>query len=211
MANAAQTVLRAYAKSSSSCADYVSIGKQAFNKLSTTWGAYPYSTLSIIQSAGDNFSMEYPTSVFIGHGVDVVKHTWHELAHQWFYGLLGNDQLAEPWIDEAWAEYSSTYLRNGVLRSACSNADVNRSIYSFTDWDGCGQYGQTVYRRGARFVNSLRVAFRLDAAFYGAMRDYISANRYGVVGGRDLLEYLDSRTSANLFSSTVVCGYTSYC
>jgi hypothetical protein len=211
MANHARTVLRAYAKSTSRCADFVSIGRQAFNKLSTTWGPYPYSTLSIIQSAGEDFSMEYPTSVFIGHGVGVAKHTWHELAHQWFYGLLGNDQVAEPWIDESWAEYSSTYLRNGVLQTACGGADVNRSIYSFSDWSGCGQYGQTIYRRGARFVNRLRAEFGSDGAFYRAVRDYIALRRYRLVGGRNLLEYLDSRTTADLFSSGVVCGYTSYC
>ena len=26
--------------------------------------------------------------------------TAHEVAHQWFYNLVGNDQLDEPWLDE---------------------------------------------------------------------------------------------------------------
>ena len=30
----------------------------------------------------------------------------HEIAHQWWFGLVGNDQAMEPWLDEAMAVYS---------------------------------------------------------------------------------------------------------
>ena len=29
----------------------------------------------------------------------------HEIVHQWFYSLVGNDQIDDPWLDEAFATY----------------------------------------------------------------------------------------------------------
>jgi aminopeptidase N len=55
--------------------------------------------------------MEYPELVFIStgvapHGPAAIRSVVaHEVAHQWFYGLLGDDQLAEPWLDEGFATY----------------------------------------------------------------------------------------------------------
>ena len=33
--------------------------------------------------------------------------TAHEVGHQWFYNLVGNDQLDEPWLDEALTQYAT--------------------------------------------------------------------------------------------------------
>jgi aminopeptidase N len=30
----------------------------------------------------------------------------HETAHQWWYSMVGNDQILEPWLDESLADYS---------------------------------------------------------------------------------------------------------
>jgi aminopeptidase N len=35
-------------------------------------------------------------------------------------------------------------------------------------------------------------------AFFAALRDFIAAHRYGLVTGRELLEYLRSRSEADL-------------
>ena len=33
--------------------------------------------------------------------------TAHEVVHQWFYNLVGNDQLDEPWLDESMTGYQT--------------------------------------------------------------------------------------------------------
>ena len=33
--------------------------------------------------------------------------TAHEVAHKWFYGIVGSDQLLEPWLDEGIAQYAT--------------------------------------------------------------------------------------------------------
>ena len=33
--------------------------------------------------------------------------TVHEVAHQWWYGLVGNDEVHDSWLDEGLTEYST--------------------------------------------------------------------------------------------------------
>ena len=38
--------------------------------------------------------------------------TAHEVAHQWWYSLVGNDQIDEPWLDEALTQFTTAlYFR----------------------------------------------------------------------------------------------------
>lgn len=73
---------------------------------------YPYPEFDVIVArieAGGG--MEYPGIVLTDGASDVTR---HETAHQWFYGLVGNDQYREPWVDEgltSFLEYSWTVKR----------------------------------------------------------------------------------------------------
>jgi hypothetical protein len=60
---------------------------------------------------GEGVGMEYPELVFSIPAADVIA---HEVAHQWWYGLVGNNQYLEPWLDESFAQYSHERLHPGV-------------------------------------------------------------------------------------------------
>jgi hypothetical protein len=68
------------------------------------YGEYPYPDLTVLQSASWG-GMEYPQLVVIG-SFDPPFYRYfemvvmHEIGHQWFYGLLGNDEVDEAWLDE---------------------------------------------------------------------------------------------------------------
>ncbi|MEJ2433700.1 MAG: M1 family metallopeptidase, partial [Pseudolabrys sp.] len=76
---------------------------------SQLYGAYPYPVLTIVSPPEDAAAaggMEYPTLIttggpwylgYLGRGVEAV--TVHELAHQWFYGLVATDEQAWPFLD----------------------------------------------------------------------------------------------------------------
>ncbi len=70
---------------------------------------YPYSTLAIVQTDFLQGGMEYGALVYIALDVtDQLQYQGvivHEIAHQWWYGLVGNNQIRTPWIDEGLAEY----------------------------------------------------------------------------------------------------------
>lgn len=72
---------------------------------------YPYSTLAVVQTDFLHGGMEYGALVYISLDVtDQLQYQTvivHEIAHQWWYGLVGNNQNATAWIDEGLAEYST--------------------------------------------------------------------------------------------------------
>lgn len=86
--------------------------RRAVSALSRRLGPYGSTELDVLLfredlSAGLLAGMEYPELVFSLPIKDVVA---HEVAHQWWYGLVGNNQFAEPWLDESFAQYSHERL-----------------------------------------------------------------------------------------------------
>ena len=206
--NAAKTVIKAYAKSASLCSTLRTNTANAFARYSSAYGAYPYHTLSMVQSGNAGFSVEVPTLVFLGSDmIGSTAVTWHETAHQWFYGLLGDNQLTEPLIDEGLATFSTKYFL-GLSFSYCSGYSVNHSIFFFSAWNGCGNYLRTVFDKGASMWNRIRAAMG-SSAFFAALRSYIAGHRYGLVGLRRMLGYLDGQTSAVL--TATYCPYVTWC
>jgi hypothetical protein len=81
----------------------------ALQQLERHLPAYPYPEYDVIVAhiaAGGG--MEYPGVVITDGSDDVTR---HETGHQWFYGIVGDDQYREPWIDEgltSFLEYTWT-------------------------------------------------------------------------------------------------------
>lgn len=77
-------------------------------------GAYPYETISIIDvpKTSTSGAMEYPTlfttstKVFSPEESNAPEEvTIHEFSHQYFYGLVANNEVYEAWLDEGFADY----------------------------------------------------------------------------------------------------------
>ncbi len=86
-------------------------GIDAMTTFQELYGEYPYSQISIVKSNFVHGGMEYPNIVLISDTIegqaDINYVIVHELAHQWWYGLVGNDQYNHAWIDEGLAEFST--------------------------------------------------------------------------------------------------------
>ena len=84
---------------------------KSFLFYSKTFGQYPYKTLTVFKAPFVHGGMEYPNFVVVSDSAldkfDKAKVIAHEIAHQWWYGLVGNNQVKESWLDESLAEYSS--------------------------------------------------------------------------------------------------------
>ena len=73
-------------------------------------GAYPYAQYSVAETEFCYGGMEYPCLSMITSGSNSYQEAVaHETAHQWFYGIVGNDQIANAWMDEGLSEFL-TYL-----------------------------------------------------------------------------------------------------
>jgi hypothetical protein len=172
-------------------------GARAFGKLKALLGSYPYPTLRVVQSAG-GYAMESPALVWLPYGLDTSRYRYlvtHEVAHQWFYGLVGSDQAREPFTDEAAADFVTRYVLSQRRSSNCSTGELDHTIYYYSS--SC--YYEVVYIQGGNLLNSARTRMG-SSAFWAALRGYLTDNRYKLVGSETLLDALDDGTSLNLSS-----------
>jgi hypothetical protein len=184
---------------------------------------YPHTTLSVVE-ADFLDGMEYDGLFFLSHGFfDLYDGTpkgyltfiaAHETAHQWWYGLVGNDQALEPWLDEALCTYMEHIFYENIYPddppgSGKSLVDwwwyyrvnfydpsgwVDGSIYDFSAFR---PYRDAVYLNGAKFLDALRNLIG-DQAFFAFLRDYANKNAYGIATAADFFTILRNHTSKNL-------------
>jgi hypothetical protein len=169
------------------------------------FGPYPWPDLVLAEvGSTGGFSMEYPRQIHLTR--DKVADAYvvlHEVAHQWFYAQVGNDQQAEPWLDEAWADFSARQLM-GIGVSPCGTRPVDSPVFAWEaeavtggDWTSCDGYFHSVFYRGTEFLGAIRDAMGEDA-FFGAMRAWLEEHRHGFVTGRELLWHLQRSTDVDL-------------
>ncbi|MGH2381318.1 MAG: M1 family aminopeptidase [Candidatus Limnocylindria bacterium] len=181
------------------------LAAEALTGLSDAFGDYPWEDLVLAEiGSGGGFSMEYPRMIHLTR--DKVADTYvvyHEVAHQWFYGQLGNDQQREPWLDEGFADFSARYLM-GIGENQCSTRPVNSEVFDWEadattggDWTSCDGYFHAVFYRGTEFLTAVRAEMG-DDAFFGAMRRWVAKHRHDFTTGPRLLGHLTASTGANL-------------
>jgi peptidase M1-like protein len=198
------TAIRVYTETVSGAAT-AELARTALIGLGEAFGEYPWPDLVLAEvGAGGGFSMEYPRAIHLTRGkVTDTYVVYHEVAHQWFYAQLGNDQQREPWLDEGFADFSARYLM-GIGPDPCSTRPIDSPVFAWDagattggDWSSCDGYFNTVFYRTTEFLNALRVAMG-DDAFFAAMRAWVAANRLGMTTARGLLLHLDASTDTDL-------------
>lgn len=109
--------------------DVVEFVRDTLKYYGNWYGRYPYSQITVVNgSLAAGGGMEYPNVVIIS----VDPPTWtrfleevvmHEVGHQWFYGVLGSNEMDEAWLDEGINSFSeirymeAKYGREGNLFS----------------------------------------------------------------------------------------------
>jgi hypothetical protein len=187
-----------------------------FNEI---FSPYPYESLSVVE--GDFLDgMEYSGLFFLSHAFydyhtgnpmgNLTIITAHEVAHQWWYGLVANDQALEPWLDEALCTYSEILFYENVYPDLAQWWWDNRiTFHQPTGWvdstiyntAGFYPYRDAVYLRGALFLGEVRDLLG-DEAFFAFLRDYLERFTGQVATGDDFFAVLAEHTSADLSSLT---------
>ena len=140
--------------------------------------------------------MESPALVWIPTGASRANLRYliaHETAHQWFYGIVGNDQAREPFTDEAAADFMARYVTGTKRASRCSTGRLDRDIYHYS----AACYYERVYIQGGNLLDTARKRMG-SAAFWAAMRRYVDDHRFGLSTTKTLLQALDDGTPKDL-------------
>lgn len=107
--------------------------KKALTYYSQTFGKYPYKTLAVVEAPFMQGGMEYSGLVYIADELDFSAFNEviiHEIAHQWWYGGVGNNQLQYACLDEGLAEYSvllfyENHAEYGFTREQLISSSIN--------------------------------------------------------------------------------------
>jgi hypothetical protein len=169
--------------------------RTALSREAKLLGAYPYRDYDLAQTAG-GFGMEAPGLTWIPSGVPAGNIPYlvaHETGHQWFYGIVGNDQARMPYADEAATDFVARYILGLRRGSRCATARLDLTIYQYSST--C--YYETIYIQGGNFLDDTRRRMG-SAAFWAGIRDYLATYRFKVTTTKGLLDTLDRHTPLNL-------------
>ncbi|MFK0194328.1 M1 family aminopeptidase [Kitasatospora sp. NPDC090308] len=203
--SAAGTAVNVYSVSGISSSDaqsMLSTAKSAVDAHAGRFGAYPYGELDAV--IDNNFwfgGMEYP-----GFVLDLVSTTalTHEIGHQWWYGIVGDDEYNNPWLDEAFTDYA-TDLAQGKTGTNCWNStswasSAEKISNSMAYWDAhSSRYSAVVYGYGKCALHDLRRTIG-DTAMTKLLHDYAAAHWYGISTTAEFKAAAQAATTVDLTS-----------
>lgn len=176
----------------------LNFAQQSIKVFNAKYAPYPYTELDFVSTPTLALGIEYPSMIAITEWImqpeiDYLESTVvHEVAHQWFYNLVGNDQLDEPWLDESLAQFASLqyfsdrYGEEGFLDfrrelkgrwAYTDNAEipVGLPVRAYDDYE----YSGIVYGRGALFFIELENEMGSEN-FNLFMKNYVVDNAFGI-------------------------------
>lgn len=182
-------------------------------------GPYPFAELDVVATPTKAGGIEYPGLIVVAESLYGEEGgffefaTVHEVAHQWWYSLVGSDQLDEPWLDEALTQYTSLLYferRYGAeaarsildgyfygpydqLLRAEQDMPVGLSVVDYSD----DLYGPVVYGKGPLFFHELRTLVG-EEAFIETLRVYFGDFCYEVAYPQDLMDVSEQVSEQDL-------------
>ncbi|MFW3170848.1 M1 family aminopeptidase [Geodermatophilus sp. CPCC 206100] len=155
--------------------------------LEERFGPFPYPTLTVplVSDGRDGGGEEYPSSILLGSAdFSLVV---HEVAHMWFYGMVGNSQFRDPWLDEAFATYAESVADDhGDDDDLDRGGPVAGTMAEFADQD---DYERRVYSKGAAALHAAREAAGSEV-FDDAVRCYVETQAWTIARPEDLARAL---------------------
>jgi aminopeptidase N len=188
------------------------VAAQAIKDFSQRYAPYPYTEFDIAATPLLAWGVEYPGLTAINqdlfdlsastdgtpNSVYLEATVAHEVGHQWFYNLVGNDQINEPWLDEALTQYVTWQFYKDIVGTDAAHgfeqslqarwesverADIPIGLPA-SDYQG-KEYGAIVYGRGPLFFDALEQQVG-QSTFDQFLQDYTQAYAWGIATGADL-------------------------
>lgn len=191
-------------------AELMPLAEQAFEYANEHFGQYPYKQFSVIQ--GGDGGMEYPMSTMItGMRGSLLGVTIHEAMHDWYHGVLGNNEALTPWMDEGFTSYASSrisrHLRangneepttienlgmsanGGYLRIAMSGVEEPLSTHG-DHYNLNGAYSAASYSKGSVWMSQLGYVIGEEALDKGLL-EYFNTWKFKHPNPNDVLRVFE--------------------
>ena len=150
------------------------------------FGPYPWPAFSLAITPQLGGGIEYPGHVM--QGQNTLGVTSHEVGHMWFYGLVGNNQGRDPWLDEGLTSYAEARVEgrlDAFKARLIPPAARNLVGEPMTFWaDKAQVYSAGVYIQGAQALAALGDPALVDCA----LRVFVAQNAYRIARQADLVK-----------------------
>lgn len=195
---------------------------------SRRYGSYPYPTLTVVHpppAASPAGGMEYPTLITTGSsrhlgylGARTLQSvTLHELAHQWFYGMIASNEPRFPFLDEGLSTFADTEAQTRWFGqgSAYTGPGPTLSLWAFqrawsaeagtagpiaepaSSFADLGAVSRLVYSRTAVVLESFGRVYG-HARVLAALGRYARAQRFSHPGPNELLDAFRAELGADV-------------
>jgi hypothetical protein len=167
--------------------------ERSLRQVADRLGPVPYEDVWVSVIPDQTSGIEFPGALQFGD-VSPDDQTWlvtHEVAHLWFYGLVGNNQARDPWLDEAFATFVQLLVDGEDPREASGDlrplsGRVGRPMtYWATRERPSSSYFQGVYQEGAAALLEAREQAG-EEQFDAAMIDYLVENAHRIAAPEDV-------------------------
>jgi len=182
------------------------------------YAPYPYTELDFVSTPTLALGIEYPgmiaiTEWIIQPGQNYLEGTVaHEVGHQWFYNLVGNDQLDDPWLDESLTQFATLQYFTDEYGKAGSEGfrkdiegrwagidnakiPVGLPVKDYSE----SEYSGIVYGRGGLFFEALRDEMG-SKNFDIFMKDYVKINSWDIATPEKFKSEAETDCGCNLTS-----------
>lgn len=159
---------------------------KVLEQYSRRFGPYPWPAYTVAITPSLRGGIEFPMHVMQGAGT-IGRSTSHEIGHQWFYGLVEDDQARDPWLDEALATWAEAGFEGtlGAFEARPIPSDVaGRAGQPMSFWDAHAvNYYVGVYVQGAQALAALGPPNLVDCT----LAAYVNAHAFRVARPADLI------------------------
>jgi len=202
------------------------VASKAIEDFSAHYAPYPYTEFDIVSTPTLALGIEYPGMIAITSRIYDVNNDYrgvpasiymestvaHEAGHQWFYNLVGDDQLDDPWLDESLTQFATLQYFSDE-HGPSGEEGFRKSLEG--RWENVGkadipiglpvaaysgqEYGAIVYGRGPLFFVALRDKMGKEV-FDQFIKDYTETLSWDISTPETLKAIAEQHCSCDLTS-----------
>ena len=194
----------------------IEYAKRAIDVFSERFGEYAYDSLALASVPFVAGGMEYGALCVVNEqldAIDIESVTAHEIAHQWWYGAVGSNNLTDAWQDEGLAEYSTYLYFYDTDRRELAQTILDSAYNQYSRFVELGQkvgepvkgmlagelssfasnyhYTNLTYNKAFIMWDAAKMIMG-EEALQSALKHYYKLNRFAIASTNDLYASLDN-------------------
>lgn len=190
---------------------------KSLNYFNTTFGNYPYKQISVVESNFVYGGMEYPNLVLISDDISSYSSyqtvVVHELCHQWWYGVVGNNEYNYGWIDEGLTEFSTVMFfdnfseYNKSMQNAIKSSTLSYTTFMKVYLDTTGKIDTSMNRKLNEFSTEPEYVYNTyvkGMLMYSSLYELLGKDKFI----RCLKKYYNEFAFKNISPSDVIDGFS---